>query len=101
MQKKDQRGIVLFTAIDRNGNLVLPNESFYVGSRLGAVVQNIALAFGMTVPADASGVLNSGLPISQIQLLAQSAEVANNSDQLEELFVAAREILRQSPRFSN
>ena len=101
MQKKDQRGIVLFTAIDRNGNLVLPNESFYVGSRLGAVAQNIALAFGMTVPADASSVLNSGLPISQIQLLAQSAEVANNSDQLEELFVAAREILRQSPRFSN
>jgi hypothetical protein len=99
MQKKSQRGVVLFSAFDRKGNLVLPNESFFVGSRFGTVVDNIQLAFGMTAAANKSKISDGALPLSQVQLLVTTPDVEQKSDDLETLFGAARNALLKSSRF--
>ena len=99
MQKKSQRGVVLFSAFDRKGNLVLPNESFSVVSRFDSVADNIQLAFGMTAAANQSKILNGALPVSQIQLVATAPKVNQRSDDLETLFGVARSALLKSSRF--
>ena len=101
MQKKNLRGIVLFTAFDRRGNLVLPDESFFVGGRWRSVIENIHLALGTTASAKESRLSDGSLPISQIQLFANSEDADQQVDDLENLFVLTREKLLKSPRFAN
>jgi exosortase len=99
MQKKEQRGIVLFTAFDRNGGLVFPNEAFYVGSRFDSILNNIELGFGMTASGNEARMSTGSLPISQIQLIAESEDIEEFAIELESLFVDARKMLVESPRF--
>jgi exosortase len=99
MQKKDQRGVVLFTAFDRNGRLVLPNEAFYVGSRFDSIRKNIELGFGMTARGNENRMASGAMPISQIQLIANYPDVDRFTGELESLFHAARISLVDSSRF--
>jgi len=100
MQNKDLRGLVLFTAFDRNGKLVLPNESFFVASRFETVIKNIQLALGITASSNQAKISDGALPISQVQLLTKAEVVDRHAADLEELFVAARTKLLNSSRFS-
>ena len=95
ISKRLERGVVYFTAFDRNGSIILPNFVLS-GQRSSALANNIRLAFGILDPSE-SGI---SLPVSQIQLLHTSNGEIRMPEDIKSLFLTARQILQKSPRFT-
>ena len=102
MNKTNQFGLVLFTAFDRNGQLVRPNASGinYAPSRLTIIKRNINLALGNLDQTNDPRMSKQPLPITQVQLLHTSGRSIVDQDDLNSLFVRCRQILQQSKRFA-
>ncbi len=101
MKKSNENGVVLFTAFDRNGKLVIPrNETNYAPSRVMVLMRNIRLALGTLDQETDPRLSKQALPISQVQLTQTSGREIDDLEELENLFLNARNILKSSDRFS-
>ncbi len=96
MRKQQETGLVLFTAMDRTGKLVVPDVANFALSRPSAAMDNLKLALGMVEQSSNSNVL----PISQIQLIYTADGELVGEDEAKELFLVGRKILRNSKRFA-
>ncbi len=97
MQRRDEHGVVFFTAYDRLGELVLPNSTV---PRSRDAIRNIRLAFGMLNAESDPMISSQALPISQIQLLHTSPSIVGETEELRNLFLVARTAIKKSRRFS-
>lgn len=86
MNNNGKQGIVIFSAFDRYGDLVLPTSMI---DWKGRILENIQFA----------ATSSKTLPISQIQLLLASENEIENQEELKALFFRVRQILLQNPRF--
>jgi exosortase len=100
-----ESGLVLFTAVDRNGNVVVPPPARTTDMLL--LLKENALStfralFGMQAY---SGLRDAPFlpPVSTIQMVYQpnSAVTEEDAAEIRSLFLKVREILRASPRFAN
>ncbi len=99
IEKSDEHGIVLFSAYDRFGKLIVPLQGSFSLKRRGSdTVRNLKLAFGLSD----SEVAGSQLPISQIQLLYVTSQEITEDDlaDLRQLFVTVRKQLLRTARFN-
>jgi exosortase len=94
-----ETGVVLFTAVDRTGKIVAPQNLLSLPQRIENSVKTI---FGLHSKS-ALNALNFSPPVSTIQLGLQPNKSITDADEREmrELFLVVREMLRQSPRFKS
>lgn len=101
MSKRNEYGMVLFTAFDRNGRLVRPTfEVNYAPSRWMQIQRNINLALGRLDQSNDPRLSKQPLPITQVQLLHTSGQKISERKELEALFLESRRILQSSKRFA-
>ena len=98
-----ETGLVVFSALDRNANEVIPQFTsgfFNVQSVRRQFVANVSLALGLSV-ASQSRLAGIAMPVTIVQLLCTSGNTLDpqQQKQLEELFVESRAILAGSKRF--
>ena len=98
MDKNGEHGLVLFSAQDRTGNLIVPGGSFSVKRRATDLENNLRLILGLSIQQPQRTKL---LPISQIQLLVRSSSQFSPEieHEIQDLFSKVRQQLLQSPRF--
>jgi len=98
MNKNGDYGLVLFSAQDRTGNLILPGGAFPVRRRATDLETNLRLILGLSIHQPQQTKL---LPISQIQLLVRSSSQFSLEieHEIQDLFLKVRGQLLQSPRF--
>ena len=104
MDKPGEHGMVQFSALDRVGQLVPPGAGRdYWRFRTMMVRRNVMMALGMLDRDNDPRFSSQPLPISQLQLLYTSGtEIDDNVKQeLSQLFLAARETVRRSGRYTN
>jgi exosortase len=98
-----ETGIVLFTSLDQNGQIVVPPPM--LGRETGVFVWqsfNNALRYVFGLNAEEGLRATTFVPpVSNIQLVYYPASQVSDSElqEITELFLDAREILRKSPRF--
>lgn len=100
MQKKNENGIVYFSAYDRVGNIAIPQkDTNYAPSTIEKVTRNVRLALGALSQENDPRMSKQPLPISQVQLQYQTPGELSDLADIENLFLKAREILRKTDRF--
>lgn len=98
-----ETGVVIFSSVDANANMVTPQFSggyISIESAWKQVVMNLYRALGVSREKSA-GVQGYKLPLSTFQLLC-TPETEVTQDQMRSLrllFVDARKLLKESPRF--
>jgi len=101
MQKPDQFGVVYFAGYTKDGKLARPANEFSPTTRF---YRNIELATGrLAIPKGDVNRNGEALPISQIQILVQSASPITEEEtaEIESLFNFVRNQILLSPRFAN
>ncbi len=101
MQKPDQYGVVYFAGYTKDGKLARPANEFSPTTRF---YRNIELATGqLAIPKGDVNRNGEALPISQIQILVQSASEITEEEtaEIESLFNFVRNQLLLSSRFAN
>ncbi len=98
-----ETGVVMFSAVDKRGEVVVPPPQFgqETGVHIqGAIVNALRFAFGMQTQ-EGLRATTFVPPVSTIQLVYMPIEPANEEEieELKKVFLKAREILKQSPRF--
>ena len=101
MKKPDQYGVVYFAGYTKDGKLARPANEFSPATRF---YRNIELATGqLAIPKGDVNRNGEALPISQIQILVQSASEITEEEtlEIESLFNFVRKQILVSPRFAN
>ena len=101
MQRPDQYGVVYFAGYTKDGKLARPANEFSPTTRF---FRNIDLATGqLAIPKGDVNRNGEALPISQIQLLVQSASpiTEEETSEIKSLFNFVRDQFLLSPRFAN
>lgn len=102
MTKSSEHGVVMFTAFDRNGQLVRPTfEVNYAPSRGMLIARHTRLALGMLDQSTDPRLAKQPLPVTQVQLLHTSESEITERAELEALFLQCRSILQKSKRFNS
>jgi len=98
-----ETGVVMFSAIDKGGEVVVPPPEF--GQETGvfiqqAIINKLRYAIGMQTQ-DGLRATTFVPPVSTVQLVYMPTEPANEEElnELKKLFLEARETLKRSPRF--
>ena len=101
MTKPDQFGVVYFAGYAKDGKLARPANEFSPTTRF---YRNIEMATGrLAIPNGDVNRNGEALPISQIQILVQSANPITDEEtlEIESLFNIVRKQILLSPRFAN
>ncbi|MGY8750148.1 MAG: exosortase U [Pirellulales bacterium] len=101
LSKPSQHGVVYFAGYSKDGKLVRPANEFSPTTRF---IRNIEMATGrLAIPSGDVNRNGEALPISQIQILVQSAAPITDDAtlEIENLFDIVRKRILSSPRFSN
>jgi exosortase len=101
MKKKNEAGVVYFSAYDRNGKLAIPrNDRNFAPTGWMKLRRNIRLALGMLTQENDPRMSKQPLPITQVQAIYRSGGELADLDDVEKLFTEARELLRKTERFN-
>ena len=100
MTKSGEHGLVLFSAFDRDGELVRPTfDVNYDPTRWMEIVRHVRMAFGTLNKQNDPRFSNKTLPISQVQLLHVNNHELLDITDVERLFIEVRARLQASERF--
>ena len=102
LSRPNGSGIVLFSAHDQTGRLVLPKEELnYWEDRKVKLLRNIRMALGTLRQENDPLKTDLQLPVSQVQLFCPSAVSTPETEaELLSLFLQTRRQLLSSPRFA-
>jgi exosortase/archaeosortase family protein len=100
-----ETGMVLFTAVDRNGNVVVPPPARTTDMLLLLKENTISAGRALVGMQAYAGLREAPFlpPVSTIQMVYQpnTGVTEEDAEEVRSLFLKVREILRTSPRFAN